>query len=495
MLELAPGETLAEVLSRRPLSVEDALTLGRQIAAALEAAHEAGIVHRDLKPANVQVSREGGVKVLDFGLAKAVSPTPLAAEETRIASGASDRDGVVGTLHYMSPEQARGKGVDRRTDLWAFGCLLFEAVAGRRAFDGPTASDVMAAVLREEPDWTALPADTPPTLLRLLRRCLQKDPAQRLRDARDAGLAIEDALAETSGLESPALTFPRAARRRARLVWGTAGLFIGAAVAAGVVVLTRAPKAVGRSDRFLIAATPSSDFYLGAGPSLVIAPNGRRIAFIGYDNEDSLLYVRGLDETRATIVPNSRGARTPFFSPNSEWIGFIADGHLKKVPASGGEPQALSAAEPRGAAWGPDDRIIFVARAGATAFARIPAAGGVPEALTSAAQAPQPHQVRWPWLTPDGKAMVYTAWLGSVESSTIVAQSLETGESNVLLKGVYPVLTRTGYLLFGRVDGDIGSLWAIGFDARQLYDAWRGVAHCRQRAREHRRRRAVCRLR
>lgn len=343
VMELVLGETLAERISKGALPVEEALRIAVQVAEALEFAHEKGVIHRDLKPANVKVTPEGRVKVLDFGLAKALaadgetelsqahSPTAMSTEQGRI----------LGTPAYMSPEQARGKTVDKRTDIWAFGCLFFEILSGRPAFQGDTISDTIAAILEWEPAWDRLPAATPPIIRRLLRRCLEKDPQRRLRDMGDARLEIEEALSAPAhsdlASEKPVHTHPEL------FAWTIGGVAIVlAALSLGALSYFRRAPGETRTLRFFVS--PPDGWSLGQqlpvsgalSASLAVSPDGHRIAFISSTAEGkAFLWVRSLDTLSAQVLAGTEGASSPFWSPDSRFLGFFAGGKLKKVGVSG----------------------------------------------------------------------------------------------------------------------------------------------------------------
>src|SRR6185503_2162071 len=351
VLELVEGPTLADRLASGALPINQALPIAKQIAEALETAHERGIIHRDLKPANIVLTPDGAAKVLDFGLAKVLSDSiaPSVSELTHSPTMLGPtRDGVLlGTAPYMSPEQTRGKAVDRRTDVWAFGCVLYELLTGRRAFGGETPSDAIAAILEREPDWTKLPPSTPPAIRRLLRRCLEKDPKRRLRDIGDARLELDDDSA-------PVLLTQTSSSSRSS-VWKTA-----AAVAAAIVVSAAAtawyfsnqgPSAVQRPARFTIAA-PEGTQLQAVAP--VPSPDGTRIAFAARSSSgQSLLWIRAIDSAIPRALPGTEGVGgLPFWSPDGQWVGFFAEGRLKKVNAAGGPALTIATIQNNlGATW------------------------------------------------------------------------------------------------------------------------------------------------
>jgi serine/threonine protein kinase len=325
VMELVEGPTLAERVKSSPLPVDEALPIARQMAEALEYAHERGIVHRDLKPANLKVTPDAVVKVLDFGLAKAFnaqgSAFNLKPNDSPTLSIASTQAGVIlGTAAYMSPEQAKGKSVDRRADIWAFGCVLFEMLTGKQAFEGETVSDVLAAVIMKDPDWSALPSDMPAAIERLIRRCLVKDPRQRVQSIGDARIAIEEVLSDSpqdasSFVAIAASRIPAPAWRRA-LPWSIAALAVVAAVFATLVFRSRTNPAA--TMRFTLAPPAEGEFAADLGAAAVLCPDGSRLAYCLRTGEKIQMYVRELSQAQATLLPGTNGAQNPFFSPDGD---------------------------------------------------------------------------------------------------------------------------------------------------------------------------------
>ena len=353
VLELIDGPTLADRIALGPIPLAEALTIARQIGEALEAAHEKGIIHRDLKPANIKIAPNGVVKVLDFGLAKVWDGAPQSDLSASPRLTATDLGGrtILGTPAYMSPEQARGQPLDRRTDIWAFGCVLFEMLSGRAPFAADTISDTIVAILEREPAATLLPADTPSGIRRLLRRCLQKDRRRRLQAAGDAAIEIDDACTES---EEPQDIFSTASRNRERFVWIIATLVMSAITLTLGISSVRTPAGV--ADMRVDITTPSTD----APTSFAISPNGRRLVFVAYDQGQARLWLRPLDATTAQPLAGTEGAMYPFWSPDSRAVGFFADGKLKRLDISGGLPQILASAPGgRGGTWNPDGLIVF----------------------------------------------------------------------------------------------------------------------------------------
>jgi serine/threonine-protein kinase len=341
VMELVEGETLAG-----PLLIETALDYARQIAVALEAAHEKGIIHRDLKPANVKITPDGMVKVLDFGLAKLSEnqPSPSEVSNSPTLTISPTRAGfILGTAAYMAPEQARGAAVDKRADIWAFGVVLYEMLAARPAFAGETTSDILAAVLRSEPDWSALPAETPPRIRKLLRRCLERDRKQRLQDIGEARIAID--APEEQVIARPATP------RSHWMAWAAAGMLaIGSAVLA--VALWRATQPVSHPLMRLTIELPPQTVLArggsGAGPHLALSPDGRRlaVAVLGPDGKVRLA-TRLLEQSQFTTLTGTEGANSPVFSSDGQWIGFFADSKLRKIAVRGGVSLPLGDATPR----------------------------------------------------------------------------------------------------------------------------------------------------
>ena len=470
-MELVPGQTLAEKVSAGPLRIAEALAIASQIAEALEAAHEKGVIHRDLKPANVKVTPEGNVKVLDFGLAKAfANDGGLDLSQSPTLTGMASEEGrILGTPAYMSPEQARGKPVDKRTDIWAFGCVLYELLAGRQAFRGDTLTDTLAAILEREPDWQSLPATVPPSIRALLRRCLQKDLNRRARDAGDMRIEIEETLASPS--TGPAIAVPAAKRWTQALLWGLTSS-IAVATLAGVAVWKLKPQPhVAHPVTRMAMALPPSERRLGIDsghPMVALSPDGDRLVGVARRGGTTQLYIRELDQFEFRPMPGTEDSVSPFFSPDSHWIGFFARGQIKKVSVSGGTPQIVCDAAlggGSGASWGPNDTILFSSTqpAGRSALYRVSASGGKPQVL--AAPDPQKGETDyvWPELLPNGKEVLFSVLHsgGGADDAQLVVQSLVTGERRVLIEGgTQPRYVPTGHLVYLRG----GTLMAAPFD-------------------------------
>ena len=343
VLELIEGPTLADRLGRGSLALSEALAIARQVAEALEAAHEHRIIHRDLKPANVVLQGQRAdvrVKVLDFGLAKFVhSHEDQAATATAMARTEDGR--ILGTPAYMSPEQARGEAVDRRTDIWAFGCVLFEMLSGRRAFEGQTIPDTLAHVLERDPDWSALPATTPTALRSLLERCLRKEPRKRLHDIADARIELEERMLP-GGSSASALAAPVERDGRKRLAWGVGAILAMVAVAATTLPYWRNTPGGGPELIVFPIAPAENSRFIGTSPEFAISPNGRQVAFVASSNRGSKLWVRSIDAVEIRPLDGTDGARNPFWSPDSQSVGYFAGDKLKIIRVNGGSPVDLS---------------------------------------------------------------------------------------------------------------------------------------------------------
>jgi Tol biopolymer transport system component len=461
VMELVSGDTLADTLRLRRIKVDEALRLAIQIAAALEAAHERGVVHRDLKPANIKITADGQIKVLDFGLAKREGDSPEAALHSTLvtASGA-----VLGTAPYMSPEQARGAPVDRRTDVWAFGCVLYEMLTGRLAFDGASRSDIIAAILDRETEWSALPPDTPPHVRRLLQRCLQKDVRRRFRDIGDVRLELEDppAIEGVAGVR-PAGTAGRATWLRAA-AWALAGAALGGL--AVTVWRPRPPSALATELKFSIALPDEERLAATALGAIAMAPDGRSVVYAASRGATTQLLRRTLDSATASALQGTFGAVSPFFSPDGQWVAFFADGRLKKVPAAGGPPVVIcDAADGLGGTWGTSGTIVFAAATGA-ALQRVSADGGVPSRATELDVSRGEFSHRWPEALPGGDTILATVGtVGEWDDAEIVAYSLSSGRRAEVLKGgTNPRYLSSGHLAYAHD----GAIWIAAFDAQRL---------------------------
>ena len=469
VLELVDGPTLADRIDQGALPLDETLPIAAQIAHALEAAHARGIVHRDLKPANIKVRADGAVKVLDFGLAKALAadgaPSDTSGSPT-ITSPALTRLGVIlGTAAYMSPEQARGKEADRRSDIWAFGCVLYEMLTGRRAFEGSEVSDTLASILKSDPDWTALDPDTPPGLRRVLRRCLAKDPRRRFHDIADLRLELED-LAAPDAATNTARARP-AHRLRERIAWGLVVVLLLLLAALGAYVALKPPPAV-QLTRFQVYPPPGKGLrtQLFTAGDAEVAPDGTRLAFSAGDRTGkSQLWIRRFDAFDALPLTGTEGASMPFWSPDSRHIAFFVAGKLRSVDAAGGSPRTICDVQSltRGGTWGANDDIVF-ASGGVSRLYRVPAVGGraVPLSMGSG---PTPAEPAWPEFLPDGRTFLFWS-RDAIEGAGLYAVSLDAGATpkRLLTSDTRGAYDPAGFLLFTRS----GVLLRQRFDATRL---------------------------
>jgi predicted Ser/Thr protein kinase len=418
VLEFVEGETLAEHQRGRALPIEETLDVCRQIAAALEAAHEAGIVHRDLKPGNVKLTPSGEVKVLDFGLAKGASSgadsSPDLSHSPTLTQAATGLGVILGTAAYMSPEQARGKMVDRRTDIWSFGCVLYECMTGVQAFAGETVSDTIALILQGEPDWARLPGKMPEKLRVLLGRCLEKDARRRLRDIGDARIELEELLgARISGAPRAAAAAHVAAaakpRSRAMTLAGGVALALIGAVAGALLWPMLSPKPPAAPYRFTVGS-PGQAEVDGDGAQNVISPDGRQIAFSATDSGGtSALWVRPLGSFESRRLGGTEGALLPFWSPDSRQLGFFADGKMRRVRVTGGTPEVIcDAPSGRGGSWSRKGDIVFNPAPGGGLY-MVRVTGGTPVAVTAIDSTQGETAHRWPCFLPDGEHFTYAA--------------------------------------------------------------------------------------
>jgi len=468
VLELVEGETLADRIARGAVPLEDALPIARQICDALEAAHEHGIIHRDLKPANIKVRPDGSVKVLDFGLARAVEASPASGTSlspTITSPAMMTGAGVLlGTAAYMAPEQARGKAVDKRADIWAFGCVLYEMLTGKRAFEGDEITDVLAAVVRAEPGWDALPAETPASIRRLLRRCLEKDRNERLPDIAVARLEIKDALATPAETASAVTaTSRRGVFASPRFVWSVAAVATVLTIAAAIftTLYLRAEPPVPPVARFQVSPPKDGSFVVGGvAPAMAISPDGTQLAFAASTNDGkpNLLWVRRIDAVEATPLPGTEGgALNPFWSPDSRSIAFFAGAQLKKIDLSGGPPQIVCAT-PGGAtaggvssgAWNREGVIVLYA-SGTPALYRVSASGGTPTPITTLDESRGETSHTWPHFLPDGRHFIYWADSTKPENKGVFVGLLDSKETRQILTSEFAAdFAPPNHLLFRR---------------------------------------------
>ena len=486
VMELVEGETLSDRVAAGPIPLGEALAIARQIAEALEAAHEKGIVHRDLKPSNVQVARDGRVKLLDFGLAKALDPDPSGSgvdslsRSPTISHQMTGVGVILGTAAYMSPEQVRGRPVDRRSDIWAFGIVLYEMLAGRRLFTGETVSDTLASVLKSDPDWSLLPAETPPTIRRLLARCLERNPKERLHDAGDARLEIDEAVAELKSVTTSRVTaigsLERARPRTSRLL---VPLAITALVTAGIGFLAGRGARPSRNPapstvRSVIPLPPGVRLSGWASPVVALARDGRSLAYVAEKEEDGIrrVWVRNMATGETRLVPDSEQAEGPFFSPDGGWVAFAVDvslatgrpGQLRKFSLASGLTQLIAPIPDYfGGDWGSDDTILFIAHEEKGPW-RLAASGGQPDKSAESvivAGKQEERGVSWPQRLSGGRQLLCTD-LNASGWGNAALLDLSTRELHDLrLVAPFTRYTPTGHLLTLQPDG---TLLATPFD-------------------------------
>jgi Tol biopolymer transport system component len=490
VLELVEGPTLADRIAQGPMPADEALPIAKQIAQALEAAHEQGIIHRDLKPANIKVRADGTVKVLDFGLAKAIEGSGgsgrhggfVSQSPTITSPAAMTEVGVLlGTAAYMAPEQARGRAVDRRADIWAFGCVLFETLTGRRAFEGEDVAETLGAIIHKEPAWSVVPASTPPIVLTLLRRCLEKDPKQRLRDIGDARLEIDSALHAPVDVGA-ATGSARSSRSWTALAGWLFAVAVGLlATSVGLVHFTERSPDAPAAVRFEIPPPERATFVTGG----MISPDGRRIAFAARSDRGFMtIWVRSLDsvEARPLTGTNARNIGLAlFWSPDSRFVGYAADGSLKKVDVSGGPPQTLAILDGtyRGGAWSRDGVVIFGLQG--KGLRRVPADGGTVSVLTNVNPSRETSHIE-PVFLPDGRRFLYTRLASPRDQSGVYVGTLDAGAESadpnrLLFASTGAVFAPTsspnvGQLLFVRG----GTLMTQPFDAGRVKLSGEAVA-------------------
>jgi hypothetical protein len=465
-MELVEGETLAQRIAKGPVAADEALEVCRQIAEGLDSAHEKGIVHRDLKPANIKITPEGKVKILDFGLAKAFQEESAAAElsHSPTITEAMTRVGVIlGTAAYMSPEQAKGKPVERRYDIWAFGCVLYECLTGKCAFQGDTVTETLASILNGEPDWKALPTATPWNVTVLLRRCLQKDPHQRLGAISDARLEIDDALAAPSAVGGATTqSGPPPARRRAS--WSTWAAVAVLAIVVGfglwklsASLATPEPRVL----RLAVSIPASQGFVDIPGNAVLFTPDGSAIVYSGRGPQGNRLYYRRLDQLEGTALPGTDDACCTAISPSGDWIAFATGsnastvGTVSKVSVRGGAPIALTTVGYRGGiSWGSDDAIYSAE--GAPGLFRIPANGGPAKRIAVPDTAK--HEKSWfmPMALPDGKTVLVFSYVQPRGAKLAMVRIADGAVTDLDGEGENPIGLVGGYLVFGRLDGTLG---------------------------------------
>lgn len=464
-LEYVPGLTLADRLRRGPLDVCEALEVAEQIAGGLEAAHACGIIHRDLKPSNIKVGENGKVKILDFGLAKFAPAMQTAAAS---ASTLTNRMAVLGTPEYMSPEQACGKELDSRSDIWAFGCVLYESLTGKSAFRRPTVTETLAAVVQHEPDWDALPPSTPPNIGVLLRRCIQKDPGKRLRHIGDAIFDLDEA---RTGRLIPATPSDRAAasNHKALVAGAAAGILAGAILV--LLAVRYWPQSAAHRDltRFTVPFAAQEAITPSNSPNVTISPDGRRVAYTTWRGTSPAgqIYIRAVDQQDAKPIAEALGGAAAFFSPDGKWLAFFhgRTQSIRKLAVTGGAPVAVANIEGiAGASWGEDGNIVW----GFFDLMSVPAGGGPIRSVLKPDSKSDERFYRQPWYLPGGRAILFTVGTERMETfndAQIAVVSLATGQKKILIDGgMCPRYSPTGHLVYARA----GSLLAVPFDVRNL---------------------------
>lgn len=467
-MELVEGEDLSERLRRGAIPLDEAIAIAKQIALGLEEAHERGIIHRDLKPANIKLTPDGKVKILDFGLAKALEgDASVSASDSRLANSPTvsrhmtEAGMIMGTAAYMSPEQARGKAVDKRADIWSFGVVLFEMLTGRRLFAGETVSDTLAAVLKTDPDWNLLPKDAPSSLRALLKRCLERDPRMRWHDIADARILIEDRPAsEPSGpLPRPSTGLSR------RKVLVAAAVLVPISIAAGLVGYGLSRRSVPAPAPVHLAIELTANQELGVGGNSVPAfsPDGSTIVFPGRQDGRNTLFKRDLGSRESVPLEGTDGGTDPFFSPDGHWIGFAADGRLRKVAIEGGRPFPLAEATSNSSsAWLEDGTIVYTPIYSSGLY-RVSSEGGSPEHLTTPDRASGELGHWTPDPLPGGRFVLFTAFRTPIDRSRVGVLDLKTRAVRWLVDGAFHGrYVSSGHLVFGRGT----RLYAMPFDPK-----------------------------
>jgi eukaryotic-like serine/threonine-protein kinase len=471
VMELVEGETLADHIARGAIPVDEALPIAKQIAEALEAAHEQGIIHRDLKPANIKVRPDGTVKVLDFGLAKltesgsgqrvgnaSMSPTITS---PALMSGVGV---MLGTAAYMSPEQVRGKTVDKRADIWAFGCVLYEMFTGTRPFDGDDVAVVLASAIKSEPNWSALPTDVPTPVVTLIRSCLEKDPKNRISAMGAATFVLQHVSQLVQRVAAPSSA--KGARDRSKH-WRTTLLAVAVVslllvAGAGWMRMRPGPLQVART---IIATSGSTALNpTGLDRDIAITADGSRIVYRG----NNQLLVRPLNQLDPVVLSGLGAPRGVFISPDGQWVGFFDPNVMKKVAITGGPPVEIARVDgggtPRGATWGPDGTIIFATASPGTGLQKVSSAGGEPTVLTKPDRAKGEVDHLWPEFLPGGQAVLFTISAGTTDNSQIAVLDLRTGATKILIRGgSHAQYVPTGHIVYGAA----GNIRAVGFDVRR----------------------------
>ena len=461
ILEYIPGDTLAERISQGPLDLRETLSIAQQIAEAVAAAHEHNVIHRDLKPGNIKITREGKVKVLDFGLAKAVGAGAADQQSTVTEPGR-----VIGTPAYMSPEQARGQATGKRTDIWSFGCVLYEMLTRSVPFAGQTVSDTLANILQQEPDWRALPEGVSANIQVLLRCCLEKDLRRRLRDIGDAALEIHETLNLPAGVapstpSSRPVSLP--ARLRQKIVWAVACV-LPAALAATVITRSLKRSTPMPTSCFPISL-PRDQTPFEQQTNVIVSPDGKKLVYAGGVGPTSVLFLKELGQIKGKELPDTKGALQPFFSPDGRSIGFQAGGKLTTLSLEGGRPKSLcDVGTLMGASWGADGMIYFCPAVTAGLY-EIPADGGAPELVTTPKGEDGELGHWWPEVLPGDEAVLFTIWKTTLSDTNVGVLSPKTGQWRTLLRGAsYVRYAPSGHLIYAQS----GTIMAAPFDLKQL---------------------------
>ncbi|MCP4263667.1 MAG: protein kinase [Planctomycetes bacterium] len=472
VLEYVPGNTLAELIAKSEFRFEEVLAMALQIAEALAAAHEHGIIHRDLKPGNIKITPDGKVKVLDFGLAKSVGNEFQSRQTTVTEPGR-----ILGTPAYMSPEQARGKQIDKRSDIWSFACVLFEMLTGEVPFEGDTVSDMLANILHKEPDWKQLPDNIPANIVVLIRRCLEKDPHRRLHDIADAAIEINETLnlpatAPPMTTTSFEIVHPNGWKRL--MLVGMACLFLGTIMGAMAIWSRLYTDSLQQQPTRSFTISPQTNLAMEGlwHHGLAFSPDGQRLAYVEQSSDGRRrIYLRELDKFQARPLPGTEGAISPFFSPDGQWLGYVDhfQRKLKKVSIKGGEPIVLcECLQFRGGSWGGDDNIIFTPAGGSaneSGLWQISASGENKERLTINNINEGEYGHFWPQILPGGKAVLFTSIGSGFDEHQIEVYSLATNKRRSIFKGgSYARYIPTGHLIYGRNE----TLYAARFDIKQL---------------------------
>ena len=461
VLEYVPGRTLSERIAKRGLKLKDVLLIALQIAEAVSAAHDHDVIHRDLKPGNIKITPEGKVKVLDFGIAKAVGGEAADQQSTITEPGK-----VIGTPQYMSPEQARGQETDRRSDIWAFGCILYEMLTATIPFRGETVSDTLANVLHTEPSWESLPENTPVSIRSLLRRCLNKNPRQRLQHIGDAAIEIREALnpPETEFATGQRPSAPTIPVRRWRLLAIGTTLLLLVVLGANALMWNNKQPTTRSSVHFPVSLLPNQTLM----PQVTVSPDGKRLVYVGRIGGTNRLYLRELDQLSARELPETKGASYPFFSPDGQSIGFGDGDKLKTLLLDGGKPENLCEISGLlGGCWGADGNIYFAPSA-SSGLRRISAEGSEgrePEVLTYPKSEESEFCHWWPELLPGGEALLFTIWRSDLDDFIIAILSLGTGDwKTLIVGGSHARYVPTGHIIYAQA----GALWATVFDLKRL---------------------------